>query len=564
MREVAPGAKMNTASKKPTDKVYVHIPGDPETEQEDRSSNRQSPIERYFLPARMASYLIYVLLLLLFCLLTWAALANLDMIVEGKGQVIPAGMVKVVQPAVEGVITKINVREGQQVKAGELLLTLDREHYIADYEKQETELINYTRKMEQEELARVSLEKGLKAPNIFVNVPTEIGDVARVLAELYTAAQNLSEAKVDYQSTGQLAIAGDRVTLQQRLDKLTAELEQKKDAAKTKIESYALKQNEQQSLIKTLDRQLEEGKIETVKRESVIQKTYQQASAYEKAFKRGIVSNVEYLNVRKQVENEEISLVTHKSKLLDLLHSKDNAKLQLQELESEASTQKSLLDAELSRLQADIETVRLQMRDCGRRYSQSETAFQSAMGKARAALKQVEQNLVADGDKVAQLKSQIIIARHALNQTDVRAPVDGVVTGLKLRGAKQVVGRGEQLMSLVPTSDQLIEALVPNSDIGFVVKGQRARIKVDAFPFQDYGMITGEVTDVESTAEEKNGVSTYKVRIKPARTWVQVREKKLNLISGMTVTAEIVTKQRTVLSMVLEPLRKLEGMGVHE
>ncbi|MBX9772755.1 MAG: HlyD family efflux transporter periplasmic adaptor subunit [Candidatus Obscuribacterales bacterium] len=556
---------MNTAKDKPSDnKVYVHIPGDPETEQEDRSSTRRSPIERYFLPARTASSLIYVMLLLLFCLIGWAAWANLDMIVEAKGQVIPAGLVKVVQPAVEGVIEKISVREGQEVKAGEILLTLDREHYLADCQKQESELVNYTRKVDQEKIAKIALEKAMKDPNILVTVPSEVGDVARVLSELYTASQNVNEARLDYQSSSHQVISGDRVTLQQRFDKLTTELAQKQTAAKTKLESYDLKSHEQQSLIKTLDRQLEEGKVETGKRESVIQKTYEQANAYEKAFKRGIVSNVEYLNIRKQVENEEISLVTHKSKLLDLLHSKENAQLQLKELASEAATQKSLLEAELSRMQADIETVRMQLRDCGRRYGQSETAFQAALGKARASLKQVEQNLDADGDKLAQLRDQIVIAKHALNQTDVRAPVDGVVTSLKLRGANQVVTRGEQLMSLVPTSDQLVEALVPNSDIGFVNKGQRVRIKIDAFPFQDYGIITGEVTNVESTAEEKDGNSTYRVRIKPSRTWIQVRDKKLNLISGMTVTAEIVTKQRTVLSMVLEPLRKLEGMGVRE
>jgi adhesin transport system membrane fusion protein len=56
----------------------------------------------------------------------WAAWAELDQVTRAPGEVIPSGRVQTVQPAAEGVITEILVREGQNVRKGELLVALDR------------------------------------------------------------------------------------------------------------------------------------------------------------------------------------------------------------------------------------------------------------------------------------------------------------------------------------------------------------------------------------------------------------------------------------------------------
>lgn len=56
----------------------------------------------------------------------WAAWAELDQITRAQGEVIPTGRVLTVQPASEGVITEILVREGDRVEKGQLLVALDR------------------------------------------------------------------------------------------------------------------------------------------------------------------------------------------------------------------------------------------------------------------------------------------------------------------------------------------------------------------------------------------------------------------------------------------------------
>lgn len=56
----------------------------------------------------------------------WASLAEIDQVSRATGQVIPSGRVQIVQSTDGGVIEAINVREGDRVRAGQVLVTLDR------------------------------------------------------------------------------------------------------------------------------------------------------------------------------------------------------------------------------------------------------------------------------------------------------------------------------------------------------------------------------------------------------------------------------------------------------
>ena len=62
----------------------------------------------------------------IFCLaLTWAALAKIDIVASAQGKIIPSGRTKVIQPFETGVVRAIRVRDGQSVKAGDVLIELD-------------------------------------------------------------------------------------------------------------------------------------------------------------------------------------------------------------------------------------------------------------------------------------------------------------------------------------------------------------------------------------------------------------------------------------------------------
>ena len=62
----------------------------------------------------------------LFCLaMAWAWFGHIDIVASASGKIIPSGRTKVIQPFETGVVRAIQVRDGQSVKAGDVLIELD-------------------------------------------------------------------------------------------------------------------------------------------------------------------------------------------------------------------------------------------------------------------------------------------------------------------------------------------------------------------------------------------------------------------------------------------------------
>ncbi len=95
------------------------------------------------------------------------------------------------------------------------------------------------------------------------------------------------------------------------------------------------------------------------------------------------------------------------------------------------------------------------------------------------------------------------LAKARLKTADMtlRSPIDGTVSGSTVTSVGQVLTVGEQVMQIVPSDTKLeIECYLPNADIGFVRMNQDAVVKIDSFPFTDYGTIDGRVTRVAHDA----------------------------------------------------------------
>lgn len=96
---------------------------------------RRSEGELAFLPAALEivetppspiGRAIGVTVICLFCLaLAWASFGTVDIVATAPGKIIPTGRTKVIQPFETGVVRAIHVRDGQSVKAGDLLIELD-------------------------------------------------------------------------------------------------------------------------------------------------------------------------------------------------------------------------------------------------------------------------------------------------------------------------------------------------------------------------------------------------------------------------------------------------------
>lgn len=82
----------------------------------------------------LANSILYTLLILFAVLLSWASVATIEEVSVGDGKVISSSQNKVIQSLDGGIVKKIVVKEGEQVKQGQILIILDDTRYKADYE----------------------------------------------------------------------------------------------------------------------------------------------------------------------------------------------------------------------------------------------------------------------------------------------------------------------------------------------------------------------------------------------------------------------------------------------
>lgn len=144
--------------------------------------------------------------------------------------------------------------------------------------------------------------------------------------------------------------------------------------------------------------------------------------------------------------------------------------------------------------------------------------------------------------------------RRALQQ--LRSPVDGVVQQLAVHTVGGVVQPAEPLMIIVPSDSEVaVEAQILNKDIGFVREGQDVRVKLEAYPFTDYGLIEGVVETISRDAiqDEKMGL-VYSARIRLKRSTISIGGREQPIGPGMAVQAEVKTGERRIIRYLLSPI----------
>lgn len=137
----------------------------------------------------------------------------------------------------------------------------------------------------------------------------------------------------------------------------------------------------------------------------------------------------------------------------------------------------------------------------------------------------------------------------------IRAPIGGIVKGLAVNTIGAVIKPGEVLMEVVPVDkDLVVQVKIPPQHIGHLRLGQPVKVKFSSFDFSRYGLLDGKLEQVSATTfSGEGGERYYQGRIKLDRNYVG-KDKSNLVVPGMTVMAEIVTGEKTILQYLLKPI----------
>ncbi|MEO0047187.1 MAG: hypothetical protein RLZZ410_146 [Pseudomonadota bacterium] len=134
-------------------------------------------------------------------------------------------------------------------------------------------------------------------------------------------------------------------------------------------------------------------------------------------------------------------------------------------------------------------------------------------------------------------KASLAMAKKALDDTVIRAPVDGVVVKRSVERGQTVAASlqaPELFIIAQDLSDMQVETSIDESDVGRIVEGMSASFTVDAFPGQ---VFKSKVKQVRKAPLNVQNVVTYTVLL-------TAENPDLKLLPGMTANASIVTEQK--------------------
>lgn len=261
---------------------------------------------------------------------------------------------------------------------------------------------------------------------------------------------------------------------------------------------------------KYLEKDLQE--IEKLKVQIIVQQRVQEQEyanvehefeAYKKLYKNGVVSNSEY----KQQENKYLS-----------------GKYPLQQ------TGTSLLNNNSSYLSKEKEIFDL------------EHTIQEEKAKFLQALS----NMVTESDAW-------------LNQYILRAPVAGSVSYAGIVQENQTITANQEVFIINPANTNFFgEVYIPQYNMGRVRAGQRTLIKMRSFPFEQYGLIRGNINYISDVAFKD---SLFIAKVSFSEFENKDPEHKILLKNGMQADAEIITEESSLLQRFLRNITKMLNNG---
>jgi HlyD family secretion protein len=188
----------------------------------------------------------------------------------------------------------------------------------------------------------------------------------------------------------------------------------------------------------------------------------------------------------------------------------------------------------------------------------------SKIGEARLQIVRIDQDfrtevvkeLGENRGKEAELVERGVAAQDLLDRIEIRAPTAGVVNQLTAHTVGGVIRAGDQIMEVVPDSDDLqIEARLQPNDIDQVRTGQKAFVRFSAFNQRVTPQLGGVVSYVSADIGHDHQTNAPYFTVRVALSEEERRRlADLQLVPGMPAEVFMQTGSRTMMSYLLKPL----------
>ena len=195
---------------------------------------------------------------------------------------------------------------------------------------------------------------------------------------------------------------------------------------------------------------------------------------------------------------------------------------------------------------------------------------QEALNEARSEIFELEASLGSDaveemgeiGAELAQVREKLLKMEDRARRLEIKSPVRGVIKGMTTKTIGSVVPSAETIMEIVPIDDTMVaEVRIEPKDVGHLVVGQQANIKVTTYDSARFGTVEGHLAQISaSTFLDEREEPYYKGIVALSKSHVGENPDMNPILPGMVVDADVSTGSKSLLRYLLKPVfRSLDG-----
>ncbi|GAB1538468.1 HlyD family type I secretion periplasmic adaptor subunit [Scytonema sp. NUACC21] len=454
-----------------------------------------------------------------------AGVVKYKVTVKGQAVVRPAGELRIVQAPTEGLVMRVWVKENQAIKKGDIIANIDDSRF-------QTKKSQLQSNIQQSRLQLVQINAQLDAIHSQIRAESDRSSrvIAAAQAELSGRTREYQDKKITSLTEVQEAEANVRIA-QKELQKAFADL--RSDRAKL-------------------------GSTQ-----ATLTAAQSKRDRYQKVAQQGALSVDQFEEAQLAVNQQEQAVESQKAAIEAQKQTIERLKQAL--VASVVKKQQAMVFLNPANAEVAIATQRIAQEKA------SLKANEAALDKERKALIQqqieIQQTIKRDISELQQVNID-------LTQTAITATADGIISKLNLRNSGQTVRSGEEIAQIVPSDAPLVvKASVASQEKSKLKEGQNVLVRVSACPYPDYGTLKGKVKTISPDAfvPQANGTTGvaptttsqkpadvgafYEVTIEPESLSLHQAKKQCSVQLGMEGTADIVSREETVLQFFLRKAR---------
>ena len=189
--------------------------------------------------------------------------------------------------------------------------------------------------------------------------------------------------------------------------------------------------------------------------------------------------------------------------------------------------------------------------------------LQSEIAQTEATLREVESESIKSKQQIqrelADLERQLVETSKSKEYESLRAPVKGYVFDLVPSSPGYAASSGETLLKIVPEGTLEAKVFVTNADVGFLRPKMPAQVRVDAYPFTQYGDIPGELKRIGKQSlepDQQNPEPRFPAVVTLNRQYVEKNRRQFPVSAGQSVAVNFIVRDKPVISLLTDSVEK--------